>query len=84
MPPTGVMFRGLMETAMKKLDVVALLDELPENHLSRGQVGTIVEEWTEGIYEVEFSDLDGRAYAFAAIPASKLMPLCFEPVRRAA
>lgn len=69
---------------MKTLDVVALLDDLPECRLSRGQVGTIVEEWKRGVFEVEFADANGHAYAFAAIPENKLMPLCFEPARQAA
>lgn len=48
---------------MKLLDVVALLEDLPEINLYRGQVGTIVEVYEPGIFEVEFSDNDGRAYA---------------------
>jgi hypothetical protein len=69
---------------MKILDVVALLDDLPESRLSRGQVGTIVEEWKAGVYEVEFADLEGRTYASAAILENRLMPLSFEPARQVA
>ena len=69
---------------MKIHDIVALLEDIPESQLARGQVGTIVEEWQAGIYEVEFADIDGRAYAFAAVPQSSLMPLRFEPPRQAA
>ncbi len=69
---------------MKIMDVVALLDDLPESRLHRGQVGTIVEEWKSGVYEVEFADMDGRTYATAAIVENRLMPLCFEPARQAA
>ena len=65
---------------MKLLDVVALIEDLPEKNLKRGQVGTIVEELAEGVYEIEFSDLNGVAYAFVAVQESKLMPLIFEPV----
>ena len=65
---------------MKLLDVVALNEDLPEKNLKRGQVGTIVEELAEGVYEIEFSDLNGVAYAFVAVQESKLMPLIFEPV----
>ncbi|MEH1825709.1 MAG: DUF4926 domain-containing protein [Nostoc sp.] len=42
---------------MKLLDVVALTEDLPELGLHRGQVGTIVEEYESGVFEVEFSDL---------------------------
>lgn len=73
-----------MELEMKILDIVALLDDLPESCLSRGQVGTIVEDWKSGVYEVEFADLDGRTYATAAILENRLMPLCFEPARQVA
>ena len=36
--------------------VVALLEDLPEEGLVRGQVGTVVENWAPGVYEVEFAD----------------------------
>ena len=60
---------------IKMLDVVALTEDLPAEGLRRGEVGTVVEEWADGVYEVEFSDRKGVAYAFAAVPAEKLMPL---------
>ena len=40
--------------------VVALIEDLPEEGLVRGQVGTVVENWAPGVYEVEFSHGDGR------------------------
>ena len=40
---------------------VALLRDLPERALVRGQVGTIVEELDEATALVEFSDDQGRA-----------------------
>ena len=45
------------------LSVVALVEDLPGEGFVRGQVGTVVENWTPGVYEVEFSDDDGKAYA---------------------
>ena len=62
---------------IKLLDVVALMEDLPEQGLRRGEVGTIVEKWSDGTFEVEFSDDSGEAYAFAAAPAEKLMKLYF-------
>lgn len=38
-------------------DVVALIDDVPEKGLQRGQVGTIVEMLAPDVFEVEFSDL---------------------------
>ncbi len=64
---------------MKLLDVVALIDDLPEKSLRRGQVGTVVETLAPGVFEVEFCDLEGRTYASAALPESRLMVLRHEP-----
>ena len=44
----------LCDDIMKLLDVVALLEPIPEQHLLRGQVGTVVEELDPGYVEVEF------------------------------
>ncbi len=60
---------------MKTLDVVALINDMPEKHLRRGQVGTIVEPLTTDVFEVEFSDLDGNPYAMLAVAAKNLMVL---------
>lgn len=60
---------------MKTLDVVALTTDVPEKHLRRGQVGTIVEILAPNVVEVEFSDLDGNTYAMCAIPENSLMVL---------
>jgi Domain of unknown function (DUF4926) len=60
---------------MKLLNVVALLQDLPELDLIRGQVGTIVEEYEPGVFEVEFCDGDGRAYAIETLSADMLMVL---------
>jgi hypothetical protein len=61
------------------LDVVALADDLPERGLRRGQVGTVVERLAPGVYEVEFSDASGRAYASLALDAQRLMVLHYQP-----
>lgn len=62
---------------IKLLDVVALTENLASEGLRRGEVGTVVEKWNDGVFEVEFSDDTGEAYAFAAVPAEKLMKLYF-------
>lgn len=69
---------------MKLFDVVALTDDLPEKHLQRGQVGTIVETLAPGVFEVEFADMEGRTYASLALREDKLMVLHHEPVEEAA
>jgi hypothetical protein len=64
---------------MKLLDVVALTEDLPQKGLRRGQVGTIVELLAPRVYEVEFSDLDGKTYATAAVPEKLLIRLLHDP-----
>ncbi len=64
--------------------VVALIEDLPEQGLVRGQVGTVVDIWAPDVYEVEFSDDNGRAYAMVALKADQLMQLHHEPVHQAA
>jgi hypothetical protein len=60
---------------MKVLDTVALRRDLPDGGLPEGLVGVVVEEWRPGVFEVEFADLNGRAYAFAAVAAVDLLLL---------
>ena len=63
---------------MKLLDTVALVEDLPALKLYRGQVGTIVEEYEHGVFEVEFSDFKGRTYALETLEASQLMLLRYQ------
>ena len=64
---------------MKLLDVVALLQDLPELGLIRGQVGTIVEIYEPDVFEVEFIDSNGRTYALETLDDSVLMVLHHQP-----
>ena len=66
------------------LSTVALLEDVPEKALRRGQVGSVVEVLSPGVYEVEFSDDSGCMYASVALNGSRLLPLFHEPVIRAA
>ena len=65
---------------VKLLDVVALTFDATEKGLVCGQVGTVVEMLGPSVFEVEFSDDEGRAYARGAFSGSELMVLRFEPV----
>jgi len=60
---------------MKTLEVVALTNDVPEKHLRRGQVGTVVEMLAPGMVEVEFSELDGNTYAMCAVAENNLLVL---------
>lgn len=51
-----------MDKGIPLLEVVALTVDVPELHLHRGQVGTVVDILDGGkAVEVEFTDRDGRA-----------------------
>ena len=64
---------------MNLLDVVALIEDLPQKELRRGQVGTIVEKLAPQVFDVEFSGLDGKIYATAAVSEKLLIQLIHEP-----
>lgn len=53
------------------------MEDIPEHDLRRGEVGTVVERWKDGVYEVEFSDDTEEAYAFVALRSAQLMPLYY-------
>jgi hypothetical protein len=70
-----------MRNAIKLLDVVALTVDLPEDHLWRGQVGTVVEILAGGAaFEVEFSDRAGRTYESLGLRPDQIMVLHYEPL----
>jgi hypothetical protein len=66
-----------MKDEIKVLDVVALVEDLETEGLRRGEVGTVVEQWKEGVFEVEFSDNSGTAYAFVSVHPEQIMKLYF-------
>jgi hypothetical protein len=83
------MLGGVMKTkrieqneASSSFGVVALLRDLPEQGLARGQVGTVVEQLDDKNWLVEFSDDQGRAYAVA--PCQRVDLLILHYVREAA
>ena len=69
-----------MNEKIKLLDVVTLLNDKPDRGLVKGQVGTVVEFLDEDVYEVEFSDDQGKTYATLALKAEELMVLHYSPL----
>jgi hypothetical protein len=60
------------------LTLVALTEDLPAEGLTRGQIGTVVEQLdrnSEHALLVEFSDEEGQTYALAAIRPDQLLTL---------
>ncbi|NTW04181.1 MAG: DUF4926 domain-containing protein [Oscillochloris sp.] len=68
-----------MNEPIQLLDVVALVEDLPQRNLRRGQVGTVVEELAPNVFEVEFSDDHGQTYAMLSLHVKQLMVLHYEP-----
>ena len=64
-----------MNQKIKLLDVVALLKDMPEKKLKKGQVGTVVEKLDEHVFEIEFSDKTGKALAILPILEKDLLLL---------
>jgi hypothetical protein len=48
-----------MQRQIKLLDIVALMTDLPERGLVQGQVGTVVEQLADDVFEIEFCDEGG-------------------------
>lgn len=57
------------------LDTVALLENIPERSLRRGEVGTVVEVLAPDVYEVEFCDDAGQTYMELALRSNQLIAL---------
>ena len=60
---------------LKDLDVVALLCDVPNEHLTRGETGTVVFDFGDGIYLVEFADKGGETYSVVELRAEQLLLL---------
>ncbi len=65
---------------MKLLDTVALLENILDSNLHKGQVGTIVEVYEPDVFEIEFCDVKGQSYALKTLTADKLLLLHHSPV----
>ncbi|HEY7495680.1 MAG TPA: DUF4926 domain-containing protein [Candidatus Tectomicrobia bacterium] len=61
--------------------MVALTIDLPEYHLWRGQVGTVVKILAGGAaFEVEFSDRERRTYKSLGLRPEQIMVLYYGPL----
>ena len=65
----------MLKREINLLDTVALLEDLPQRNLNRGEVGTIVELLAPDVYEVEFCDDEGQTYAELALRREQLIVL---------
>ena len=69
-----------MNNDIELFAVIALTTDIPGKKLLRGQVGTVVEILAPGVFEVEFSDNEGRTYATAPLQAEQLLVLYYQPL----
>ncbi len=60
---------------IQPLDVVALVEDVPEYKLWRGEIGVVVECYPEDAYEVEFVAQDGYTYALVTLHGDQLIRL---------
>ena len=72
-----------MPPDIKQYDVVALTEDLPPHGLVRGQVGTIVEQYSPDAFEVEFVNSSGYNYGPVTLKSGQLMVLHYEPIQAA-
>jgi len=75
---------AISENPIEMLAVVALLRDLPQEGLLRGDAGTVVEHLSPTAVEVEFVDSDGRTRAIVAVKTEDLLVLHLNPVSQAA
>lgn len=70
---------------IKLFNTVALLEDLPEENLRRGQIGAVVEVYDGGkAFEVEFIDTNGRTYGLLPLRAGQIMLLHRESIEKIA
>lgn len=65
----------MQKKQIELLDTVALLEDIPQRSLDRGEVGTVVELLAPEVFEVEFSDDEGHTYAQFALQSDQIIAL---------
>lgn len=70
----------MSDQQINELDVVALIEDLPQLKLARGQVGTVVFVYSPDAFEVEFVDDTGHTYCLATLNGSQLLRLRYKPI----
>jgi hypothetical protein len=65
----------MTDQSIKMFDVVALLEDVPEEGLRRGDMGTVVEVLPPDGYEVEFSNRDGETVCELGLRPQQFMVL---------
>ena len=66
---------------MKELETVALLKNIPEKGLFRGDVGVVVSVLSDDVVEVEFTDNAGKTRILTPLNTKDLIRLRLESVK---
>ena len=62
--------------SIREHDRVVLTTDVPEERLTRGDVGTVIHAHADGsAYEVEFIALDGETVAIVTLEAFRIRPV---------
>ena len=62
-----------MNSDIKLLDTVVLLEDIPDQNLERGLTGTVVEILSDDVVEVEFTDASGRTFRLLPVRKAQLL-----------
>lgn len=68
----------MKKQALKLLDTVAILKDVPERNVVFGQVGTVTEKLSEDVFEIEFANKFGETIAEFAVKIEDLILLHYE------
>ena len=68
-------------TELGEYDIVALIEDIPEENLVKGEVGTIVNYLAPGVFLVEFADDDGVTYALPVVREEQLSLIVLDKSR---
>lgn len=75
-----MMMTGFRELFIDTNVLIFATNSVSPWHLAATESLQIVEEYEPGVFEVEFSDLDGHAYAIETLNANQLMVLYHQPM----
>ena len=67
---------------MRLLDTVALVEDVLHLNYIADRSALLLRNMKPNVFEVEFSDLEGRTYALETLEASQLMPLQYQRLGR--
>ncbi len=72
---------------IKEYDIVVLTQDIQATHkqthkpilLRRGQVGTVIMDFEQKAFLIDFADPEGITYAMETVPQDNLIPLLYQP-----